>query len=85
MVRPSRRAGVPVAFLPGDDKPDPELSRHGTLEPEATERLWHYAVHGGPGNALQLLNYASTLIGRDTEWLEPVPLPSSSTLSSAPR
>lgn len=70
-----RKRNILLACLPGDDKPDAELMRDGTLAPEATERLWRYLVFGGPDNAAHFLNFAASLIGRDAEWLEPKPLP----------
>ncbi len=70
-----KRLNVPVAFLPGDDQPDAELAALSTLEMESTHRLWWYLIHGGPNNALQFLNFASTLIGDQRAWLEPAPLP----------
>jgi cobaltochelatase CobN len=68
-------AGVPCAFLPGDDKPDAELMALSTLPAEAVERLWRYLLQGGCDNAGQFLAYAASLIGRDREWREPVPIP----------
>jgi len=69
-----RENGIKLALLPGDDQPDAELSGYGTLEPDICHRLWQYMVHGGPENALGLLNYAASIIGHDTDWLEPLPL-----------
>jgi cobaltochelatase CobN len=66
--------GIPLALLPGDDKPDVELSGLSTLRPEAIHRLWRYLVEGGPANAENLLRYAGSLIGRETVWAEPAPL-----------
>lgn len=70
-----REAGVPVAFLPGDDQPDAELAGFSTLPAEATHRLWQYLVQGGPDNAGGFLDFAAHLIGRGTDWEEPRPLP----------
>ena len=70
-----RKRNILLACLPGDDKPDAELMRDGTLPPEAAERLWRYLVFGGPDNAAHFLNYAANLMGREAEWLEPRPLP----------
>ncbi len=70
-----RREGIGLAVLPGDDQPDAELAAWSTLPTEACHRLWQYLVHGGRGNAEQLLRYAASLIGRDEAWLEPAPLP----------
>jgi len=69
-----RKAGIPVAFLPGDDQPDAELSALTTLDGDATHRLWQYLVHGGISNASNFLNFAQSLIGTDTSWQEPAPL-----------
>ena len=62
------------ALLPGDDKPDAELSGLSTLPPEAIHRLWCYLVEGGPANAENLLRYAGSLIGHKAAWAEPAPL-----------
>ncbi|MBX9634217.1 MAG: cobaltochelatase subunit CobN, partial [Magnetospirillum sp.] len=70
-----RKKKIGLVCLPGDDKPDGELMRQSTVPPEAAERLWRYLVFGGPDNAGHFLNYAATLAGRDTPWLEPRPLP----------
>jgi cobaltochelatase CobN len=69
-----RARGIPLAVLPGDDQPDPELAAWCTLEGAACHRLWRYAAEGGLGNATQLLAYAASLIGRDAAWREPVAL-----------
>src|SRR5271167_3917333 len=66
--------GIPLALLPGDEKPDAELSEVSTLRPEAVQRLWCYLVEGGPANAENLLLYAGSLIGYETVWAEPAPL-----------
>ncbi|HYD29954.1 MAG TPA: cobaltochelatase subunit CobN [Azospirillaceae bacterium] len=64
-----RRGGIPVAFLPGDDQPDPELARLTTLPAEAAHTLWQYLAHGGLGNAVQFLEFC-----RDGGALPPAPL-----------
>ena len=70
-----RSRGIPLALLPGDDQPDPELARLSSLPAEACHRLWQYLVHGGPGNADSFLGYAAELLGgADSEWSEPAPL-----------
>ena len=69
-----RARRIPVAVLPGDDQPDPELAGWSTLPPEACHRLWQYTVQGGLENARQMLAYAASLIGRDEPWQEPAPL-----------
>ena len=74
LVEICRNSGIPLALLPGDDKPDPELTRLSTISRGALQRLWRYLAEGGPGNADNFLRYASTLIGRKAEWAEPAPL-----------
>ena len=57
-------ANVPVAFLPGDDKPDPELRELSTVPPEAYDALWAYLVEGGPQNAANFLAYAQAFLDK---------------------
>jgi cobaltochelatase CobN len=74
LVETCRDKDIPLALLPGDDKPDPELARLSTAPREAWPRLWRYLVEGGPGNADNFLRYAASLIGCDANWAEPAPL-----------
>ena len=67
--------GIPIAWLPGDDKPDAGLAGRSTLPPEAAETLWRYCIHGGIDNARNALRYAATLIGHESEWRAPRPVP----------
>jgi cobaltochelatase CobN len=69
-----RKRGIPLACLPGDDQPDPQLSDHTTLPAPIAHRLWQFLVQGGIENATQFLGYGASLIGRDMEWREPRPL-----------
>src|SRR5438874_1241454 len=84
-----REYGIPLALLPGDDKPDSELARLSTLPAAACRRLWRYLAEGGPGNANNFLRYGASLIaptrpspvgggglgrGHVSEWAEPAPL-----------
>jgi cobaltochelatase CobN len=66
--------GIPLALVPGDDRPDPELAQLSTLKPEQVHRLWRYLAEGGPANADNLLRYAGSLIGRERQWAEPAAL-----------
>ncbi|EKT4455305.1 cobaltochelatase subunit CobN [Pseudomonas sp. CJQ_7] len=68
--------GVQLILVPGDDRPDPELTSLGNVRGEQAERLWHYLRQGGKANAINLFNYlASQWLGRDYAWDEPQPLP----------
>ncbi|MEX5350321.1 cobaltochelatase subunit CobN [Pseudomonas juntendi] len=71
--------GVQLILVPGDDRPDPELTGLGTVTDAQAERLWHYLRQGGKANALNLFNcLASLWLERDYAWEEPQPLPRTS-------
>ncbi len=55
-------AGVPLALLPGDDKPDPELQALSTVSGDDYAALWAYLVEGGPDNAASFLGYARAML-----------------------
>ena len=55
-------AGVPLALLPGDDKPDPELRDLSTVASEDYDALWAYLVEGGPENAANFLRYTRMML-----------------------
>ncbi len=66
---------APVALLPGDERPDPELDAWSSLDLQACRRLWRYLTEGGPENALNFLRYGAALLGRPARWREPAPIP----------
>ena len=57
-----RAAGVALALLPGDDKPDPELKALSSISNEDYGALWAYLVEGGPQNAMNFLAYAKAML-----------------------
>ena len=68
--------GVQLILVPGDDRPDPELSGLSTVAAEEGERLWHFLRQGGMHNALELYRcLANCWLGRDYPWAEPQALP----------
>ena len=68
--------GATVIMVPGDDKPDPELSALGNVAEEDSQRLWQYLRQGGLNNARQLFRcIGSRWLGRGDSWQEPQPLP----------
>ena len=75
VARVCRARKIPLAVLPGDDRPDPDLAAHTTLDREAAERLWRCLVFGGVDNAEHFLRFAGSVIGLEIPWLEPRPLP----------
>jgi cobaltochelatase CobN len=67
---------VQVILVPGDDRPDPELSDLSTVPSQDRDRLWQFLRQGGLGNALDLYRcIASQWLERDYPWDEPRPLP----------
>ncbi len=74
VARACGEAGIPLAALPGDDQPDPELDRVSTLPRSACRQLWSYAIQGGAENARNLLAFAASLIGHEVAWQPPRPL-----------
>ncbi len=75
LVELSRR-GVQLILVPGDDRPDPELSDLSTVAAGERDRLWQFLRQGGRDNALNLYRcLASGLLGRDYPWSEPQALP----------
>jgi cobaltochelatase CobN len=71
----AHRFNIPLALLPGDDRPDPELFAASTLPSAVLHRLWGYLLNGGASNIQAFLDYAAHLIGKDTTWIEPKTLP----------
>ena len=69
-----RKRRIPLACLPGDDQPDPQLGDYTTLSAPVAHRLWQFLVQGGIDNATQFLGYGASLIGRAMDWREPRPL-----------
>lgn len=70
--------GVKLILVPGDDRPDPELSALSNVAAQDGERLWHFLRQGGMHNALELYRcLASTWLERDYPWAEPATLPRS--------
>jgi len=65
---------IPLALLPGDDRPDPELAQFSTFAPQDYIRLWHYLSQGGRSNAMNFLKFCAFLIGQGEEPPRPAPL-----------
>ena len=61
-----RTAGVPVAFLPGDDRDDPDLRGLSTISDDDYDQLWSYLVEGGPDNTIRFLSCAAAIVA-DTD------------------
>ena len=75
LVQLSER-GVQLILVPGDDRPDPELSDLSTVAAEDRDRLWQFLRQGGMGNALDFFRCLATRwLDRDYAWAEPQTLP----------
>lgn len=75
LVELSQR-GVQLILVPGDDRPDPELSDLSTVGAEDRDRLWQFLRQGGMGNALDFFRcLANRWLARDYAWDEPQALP----------
>jgi cobaltochelatase CobN len=75
IARACGERALPVAFLPGDDRPDEELARLSTAPAEICERLWRYLLHGGRANAEGFLETCAHLVGRAVDPRAPESLP----------
>ncbi|WP_263139773.1 cobaltochelatase subunit CobN [Pseudomonas sp. RIT-PI-AD] len=68
--------GVQLILVPGDDRPDPELSALGTVPAGDAERAWQFLRQGGLDNARQFYRFLATRwLGRDYPWEAPRALP----------
>ncbi|WP_420870304.1 cobaltochelatase subunit CobN, partial [Methylobacterium crusticola] len=70
-----RAGGIPLAVLPGDDRPDPRLDAFATVAPELRETLDAYFRAGGPDNLRHLLRRIAAEIGRPVVAAPPRALP----------
>ncbi|MGC6485890.1 MAG: cobaltochelatase subunit CobN [Candidatus Puniceispirillales bacterium] len=71
----ARKKGVPLAFLAGDGKPDPELDAASTMAADDLERLNACLIAGGMENALAFLDHCDDLIDGTAKAALPKPLP----------
>ena len=69
-----RAAGIPVLFLPGDDKPDPELAALSDCRDIDYTKFWDYFVQGGIANAEAALARAAAALGREADVPDPLPI-----------
>ncbi|MFT3986423.1 cobaltochelatase subunit CobN [Aestuariivirga sp.] len=58
----ARGRNIPLAVLPGDAQPDPELTARSTMPPHDCERLRQYLVTGGEPNAQAFFSYCRHLL-----------------------
>jgi cobaltochelatase CobN len=58
----ARAHNVPIAILPGDDKPDASLAPYNSVGEADQLALWHYLIEGGEQNMLRFLACAKAII-----------------------
>jgi cobaltochelatase CobN len=76
LVERARDGELELVLVPGDDTPDPELDRLGTVDAADAFRIWRYLREGGPENALALLGFVGArFFGRAASPAEPRHLP----------
>ena len=75
LVETCRRHAIPLVLLPGDDKPDPELSEQSSLSAAEIMPLWDCLSAGGIDNARLLLERLACHLGRVRPDGTPQPLP----------
>lgn len=75
LVEVCRARDIPLALLPGDDKPDPELCERGSLPAAELASLWDCLNAGGIDNARLLLERVAVRLGRSRPDGAPRPLP----------
>ncbi|HEY9707506.1 MAG TPA: hypothetical protein V6D48_04820, partial [Oculatellaceae cyanobacterium] len=52
-----QQTGAALVILPGDDRPDPDLISHSTLNLATVNRLWRYLTEGGVENFVNALKF----------------------------
>ncbi|MBE9177410.1 cobaltochelatase subunit CobN [Oculatella sp. LEGE 06141] len=50
---------IALFVLPGDDRPDPDLSSHSTVSLAMGDRLWRYFTEGGIDNTVNALKFVA--------------------------
>ncbi len=70
----ARERGILFVALPGDDRPDPRLTRLSTADAETIDLLDRYFREGGPANAGNALRYVANLLDRSVAWRDPAPI-----------
>ncbi|WP_417513183.1 cobaltochelatase subunit CobN [Minwuia sp.] len=65
---------IPFVCLPGDDKPDAELTALSSGDKRTDELLWRYLTEGGPANSRHFLQAARAMLDGGAMPPQPKPL-----------
>jgi cobaltochelatase CobN len=75
VVAACRERNIPLAVLPGDDRPDPSLDGWSSLSRTATLPLWRMLAEGGIDNATRFLQATAEVLAGGTPSGSAIPLP----------
>ncbi len=81
----ARQHDFSLAIVPGDGLDDARLRKASTLSPQDCTRIWSFLQDGGPENLRSFLGFAGSLIGKPSNWREPVPVAAAGYCLSARR
>ena len=74
LAKLAREYSIPLALVPGDGRPDPELDRLSTLPHDTLRCLAAYGDHGGIDNAIAMLGAIDDIIDGEASAPPPKPL-----------
>ena len=71
-----RETGATLIILPGDERPDPNLTSHSTVTLSEANQVWQYLLEGGVENYCNLLKFvARRWLEQSYEFELPQPVP----------
>jgi len=71
-----RETGATLIILPGDERPDPNLTSHSTVTLSEANQVWQYLLEGGVENYCNLLKFvARRWLDQPYEFDLPQPVP----------
>ena len=85
LVETCRERGIPLALLPGDDKPDAELAERSTVAARRSAGCGAISPRAAPPMPRIFCAMPASLIGHEAEWAEPAPLLRAGSLLARPR
>ena len=72
----ARQTGAKLIILPGDERPDPNLTSHSTVAFGEANQVWRYLLEGGVENYCNLLKFVATRwLEQPYEYEPPQPVP----------
>ncbi|MBW4464257.1 MAG: cobaltochelatase subunit CobN [Pegethrix bostrychoides GSE-TBD4-15B] len=72
----AQRTGAKLIILPGDERPDPNLTSHSTVTLSEAHQVWQYLLEGGLENYGNLLKFVATRwLAQSYSFAPPQPVP----------